>query len=105
MAVCCVHYRLARLIGMLVHQRGPLIAIILCVLKLQLENYFDLSLLSFLNGKAFIEGKSFKVFWESGDDVFCSLNTICHFILIFYLPAFSTYMVHNNFKNQFRKKN
>ena len=99
MAVCCRHYRVARHIGMFVHQRGPIIAFVCALLKLVLETYFDLSLLSFLNVQAFIEGKSFKVFWGSGDDVFCSLNTIGHFVLIFYLPTFSTYMVHYNFKN------
>ena len=100
----CPKNKRMRKLGMSVYYRNYKRSLLVGLLKLFLESYFDLTMCALLGVFAFIEFRSIDVFFQTRDDIACTVVTImyCLFVLIF--PVYTYKVVSVNFKSLNTKK-
>lgn len=107
-AVYFAKYEFCRLIGMRVYSESLWQDFKIGGLKLFIESYFDLAMCSLLNVLAFFEKRGGKYdfydFWQTRDDIVCSILAIVYAIIIMAFPFYGYKQITKNFKQLSRKE-
>ena len=104
MTARCPKIKTFRKLGMRVYYRSYTRSLMVGQFKLFLESYFDLSICGILGVFAFIEFDSIDVFFQSRDDIACTVLTILYTFFVLIFPVYTYRRVKSNFKRLFTKK-
>ena len=98
----CVYfarYRTFRNIGVWAYNRYPRQTTQTAIIKLLLEAFFELCICQILAFIGYFESDDLMVFFNSFDNVFCTIMTVFTSIVIWLFIPMSYYTIKNNFKN------